>query len=170
MSIKIDKNKMDYYPNAPMFAPNKFEISKYFMDKISSQNVKDSLNEFVMKVNDYITKNCGSLPVQYKIALNQHIEDLAYFISNVIGNAQNLEGSRSLTEIERVYVSDIFSRITKRVLNITNDKKKVKEILNPLELFTDFFFKENVEKMVNDISNDKYETEVDRIMAKWAKS
>jgi hypothetical protein len=166
MSIRIDMTKRDFYMNAPLGPPVKeFKIDTFYINKIVADDAKECLEDFVLNVNKEILPSCQTMPGMYKTVFQEHIQDLAYVISNVLGDAPKLEYSRSLTEKEMVHCGDILARIAKRVLSATEgNTKKALDILKPLESFTQLFFNESIENMISDISNDGYSTELDEII------
>ncbi|SRR5215204_3532365 len=167
MSIKIDRSKRDVYPNAPAFASENFEIDRWYIERMT-EGSKSSFNAFQEKLKTDIP-NPRSLPTMYRIAFRQHIEDLAH----IIGDIESKSGKRitgvednTLRDDDKKYIGDLLARITKRVFNVTNDKSKTIEILKPLESFSRLF-NETVEKMVNEVIDEGYPTEVDQIMQDW---
>ena len=100
-----------------------------------------------------------TLAVQYRIALQQHIEDLAHVTGEI----------KSPTEIDlenKKYVGDLLARITKRVLNVTHNKTEASDILTSLAPFT-HWFGENPQEMVEEVSSESYMTEIDQLMKGW---
>lgn len=167
MSIKIDRSKKDLYPNAPLFAGENFKIDNWYTERMSDEATK-SLNAFQEKVRNGIPP-WKTLPTPYRIAFQQHIEDLADIVGDIegrIGTKITNVDDNTLGEDDMNYIGDLLARTTKRVLNVTNDKNKAINILTPLAPFSGLFHK-TVQEMVNEVLGEGYTTEVDRIMENW---
>jgi hypothetical protein len=151
--IAFDKNKLDLDQNASLFQRDKIYIEKYYLDRIDP-SYGTALNDFCKKIQEQISKK--NPPPQYMKALYEQINSLAQSLMNI--------SSTELDESTKNYLSDKIARITRRVLYIVNnDKNNTIRILSSLTPFINWF-DENVEEVVDDISQDNYLTDLDSFL------
>ena len=150
--------------NSPLSTGENFKINNWYTKRMSD-NATKSFNAFQEKVRKGISP-WKTLPAPYRIAFQQHIEDLADIVGDIegrIGTTITNVGDNTLREEDMNYIGDLLARTTKRVLNVTNDKNKAIDILSPLAPFSGLFHK-TVQEMVSEVLEEGYKTEVDRIM------